>query len=535
MTQRAMPNLPWIMSKIDAIPASFLILLIGIGATLLLFWRLGDGSLATWDEAIYGRVAREMVSSGDWLTPRWDSETWFEKPPFMMWITAAFFQLFGISEFWTRVASASCGVGTIIITYLLASNLYGSAVGAISVAVLATSEHFIWSARVGMLDTPLTLLTMLALYGYTRFESSDYRRWYVIWIACGVAIMTKSAAALIIPVTITLTVVMDRQALRTIQSVHFWTGAGIAALLAAPWHILMFLKYGQDFFYEYVTYHILQRATTEAFGHLHTRYFVGQTLYQSFYPWVFLVLPALLFAVAEIARARTRLRVLLLEIIVVSALYTSTTDAIHWYFMPIYPALAILIAVVIVEAIRSPLGLSFWAVWLSAILVGPAAPIKFFVLVVPCLALALAKREQTLHVLAAGCALFLIVVGAYEMRPLYSRVVEPAAVLARTAERKDVADRKELLLFPERLWWSAAIVAFYSDRTIQQASTVADLSALLDGGRALPILLPKNEIAEVGECCMLDIEARAGDLVYGTLRKSIISGSDSGSNASSPG
>jgi len=534
MTQGAMPNLPWSMSQIDALPASFLILLIGIGATLLLFWRLGDGSLATWDEAIYGRVAREMVWSGDWLTPRWNSEAWFEKPPLMMWITAAFFQLFGISEFWTRVASASCGVGTIIITYLLASNLYGSAVGAISVAVLATSEHFIWSARVGMLDTPLTLLTMLALYGYTRFESSDYRRWYVIWIACGAAIMTKSAAALIIPVTITLTVVMDRKVLRTIQSAHFWTGAVVAALLAAPWHILMFLKYGQDFFYEYVTYHILQRATTEAFGHLHTRYFVGQTLYEYFYPWCFLIPAALLFAVAEILRGQSRSRVLLLEIILVSALYTSTTNAIHWYFVPIYPALAILIAVVMVEAIRSPMGLSFWAVWLSAFLAGPAAPIKFFVLVVPCLALALAKREQT-HLLAAGCALFLIVVGAYEMRPLYSRPVEPAAILASTAERKDVADRKELLLFPERLWWSAAIVAFYSDRTIQQASTVADLGALLDGGRALPILLPNSEVADVAQCCALHIQARAGDLVYGTLRKSVTNENDSGSNASSPG
>ena len=101
-----------------------------------------------------------------------------------------------------------------------------------------------------MLDTPLTLLTMLALYGYTRFESSDYRRWYVIWIACGAAIMTKSAAALIIPVTITLTVAMDRQVLRTIQSVHFWTGGGSGSTPGRPMaHSRMFLKYGQDYFF----------------------------------------------------------------------------------------------------------------------------------------------------------------------------------------------------------------------------------------------------------------------------------------------
>ena len=150
MTQRAMPNLPWIISRIDTLPASFLVLLFGIGAAVLIFWRLGQGNLEPSDEAIYARIAREMVWSGDWVTPRWNYETWFEKPPLMMWITAAFFQLFGVSELWIRAASASCGVATIIITYLLASNLYGRAVGAISVAVLATCEHFIWSARVGM-------------------------------------------------------------------------------------------------------------------------------------------------------------------------------------------------------------------------------------------------------------------------------------------------------------------------------------------------------------------------------------------------
>ena len=67
MTQGAMPNLPWIMSRIDAIPASFLVLLIGIGATLLIFWRLGEGSLEPSDEAIYGRIAREMIWSGTGL------------------------------------------------------------------------------------------------------------------------------------------------------------------------------------------------------------------------------------------------------------------------------------------------------------------------------------------------------------------------------------------------------------------------------------------------------------------------------------
>ena len=198
--------------------------------------------------------------------------------------------------------------------------------------------------------------------------------------------MTKSAAAVIIPVTITLAVIMDRQVLSTIRSVHFWAGAVLGVLVAAPWHILMLLMYGQQFFYEYVTYHVLQRATTDAHGHIHTNYLVVQTLYEHFHPWFFLVPAALLFAVAEITLGQRRSRVLLLQITLVCALYTATTDTIAWYFMPMYPALAILIAVVVVEAIRSPLGLSFWAVCLSAVLAAPRAPKKFVLLVASYLA-----------------------------------------------------------------------------------------------------------------------------------------------------
>jgi len=505
---------------ITAIPPGFAVFLIAVGATLLLFWRLGEGSLEAFsDEGLYARIAREMAWGGDWLTPQWNYEVWFDKPPLTIWLTAAFFQLFGVSEFWARAASAAFGAGAIVITYLIASDLYGRAVGVMSAAVLATAWLFIWSARVGMMDVPLTFFTTLAVYGYVHFDSSDYRRWYLIWLACAAAIMTKSAAALVIPAFITLAMIMDRQVLSTIRSLHFWIAAGIAGLLVTPWHILMLLKYGEDFFYRYVTVEVLDRATTTG-GLSHSRWLVLETLRDHFHPWFFVVLPALLLAAAEIARGQSRARVLLFEIVVVSALYTSAANALRWYLLPMYPALAILIAALIVQAIRSPMGFSFWAVCLSAVLAGPTAPKKFIVLIAVCLAITLIGRKWMLRLLAPVCTLFLIAVGWFEAQPLYTRRVEPAAVLAKAAARQDNADQKALLLFSERAWWYRQIVAFYNNRTLQPVSTVADLEALLEDGQTLPILLPKNEIAEVARCCNLDIHDTAADLVYGTVRRS---------------
>ena len=91
------------------------VLLVGVSVELL--WKLGSGSLADWDEAIYAEIAWEILQDGDWLTLHWGYEPWFEKPPLLMWITASFYQIFGTNEFWARAASAVSGIALILITY----------------------------------------------------------------------------------------------------------------------------------------------------------------------------------------------------------------------------------------------------------------------------------------------------------------------------------------------------------------------------------------------------------------------------------
>src|SRR5918997_5425030 len=107
------------------LPISLLVLI----ATFSLLWKLGTGSLAAWDEAIYAQVSKEIVQSGDWLTLRWEYQPWFEKPPLFMWITALFYSLFGVGEFWARVPSALSGIALVAVTYLIGKYRYGKRVG----------------------------------------------------------------------------------------------------------------------------------------------------------------------------------------------------------------------------------------------------------------------------------------------------------------------------------------------------------------------------------------------------------------------
>ena len=58
-------------------------------AALTFFLGLGRGAIGDSDEAFYAEAAREMVESGDWLTPYYNYELRFQKPILYYWLAAA--------------------------------------------------------------------------------------------------------------------------------------------------------------------------------------------------------------------------------------------------------------------------------------------------------------------------------------------------------------------------------------------------------------------------------------------------------------
>ena len=58
----------------------------------LYFFLLGRAPLANPDEGRYGEIPREMVATGDWVTPRLDGVNYFEKPPLVYWAVAVALQ-----------------------------------------------------------------------------------------------------------------------------------------------------------------------------------------------------------------------------------------------------------------------------------------------------------------------------------------------------------------------------------------------------------------------------------------------------------
>ena len=70
---------------------------------ILYFCNIGGYGLMNPDEGRYAEIPREMLASGDYLTPTLNQVLYFEKPPLYYWFTAVSFAVFGQNEFGARL------------------------------------------------------------------------------------------------------------------------------------------------------------------------------------------------------------------------------------------------------------------------------------------------------------------------------------------------------------------------------------------------------------------------------------------------
>lgn len=111
-------------------------------AAALLF--AGNGSLLITDsvESNYALTAKEMVLSGDWLSPQIYGHYWYDKPIFFYWLTALAYKMFGFTEFASRFFPALFGLGSVALLAWGGSKLENVRSGFISALVLLSSVEF---------------------------------------------------------------------------------------------------------------------------------------------------------------------------------------------------------------------------------------------------------------------------------------------------------------------------------------------------------------------------------------------------------
>jgi 4-amino-4-deoxy-L-arabinose transferase-like glycosyltransferase len=201
------------------------------------------------DEGFYASVAWEMGQSGDWRTPTFMNQPWFEKPPLLYWLMTLSMRVFGENEFALRLPSALFYALTILLLAWWGNRRLGQGAGSWGALLFAIAPLSLILSRLAITDMALTFfltLTVIALW-----EARGLGWSLLGGIALGLAVLTKGPFGLGL---VGLLYLWNAKMLHA-QGLRFrWVVVAlVAALLTAlPWYVGVYLQHGAEFFNEFV-------------------------------------------------------------------------------------------------------------------------------------------------------------------------------------------------------------------------------------------------------------------------------------------
>jgi 4-amino-4-deoxy-L-arabinose transferase-like glycosyltransferase len=264
----------------------------------------------------------------------------------MFWVTAAFFKLFGVTEFWARAGSAFSGVAIVAVLHAWLVSRKDVLAAWFSTLILLGTFGFLHVCRAGEMDVLLSLGCSIALCGLAAIEDRKLGGWYLFWAGLAIALMTKGAACIVLIVAALLCAAIGRwNATRLGRS--FWLGLLLFLIAVLPWHLYMFHLFGNSFVTEYFGFHVLSRATHQIEDHVTHWWYYLWVLLISAAPFV-LLYP---FAIPD-GLERKEFRVWAIFALVVIGFFTAVQTRLPHYIAPAYPALAVLTSVFLADKLR---------------------------------------------------------------------------------------------------------------------------------------------------------------------------------------
>ena len=270
-----------------------------------------------------------MARSGDWITPRLDGQPWFEKPPLTYWLTAAG-RLAGLADEWAaRLPEALISVAFLVFFYLTLAREFSPTVALAATAILATSAGWMAYSFAALTDLPMSA----ALGAAMLVMLFDPRRAVLAGALLGLSILGKG----FVPVVLVAPLFLIAQGKRRGKQM---TTLGSAAIVAAPWFILCWLRNGSAFWDDFFWKQHVARFLTPSLEHVQPFWYYIPVLLAGLFPWTPL---AALLAQRRLYSDR---RVLLLAAWVLYGLlfFSVARNKLPGYLLPLFPALAIVLA-----------------------------------------------------------------------------------------------------------------------------------------------------------------------------------------------
>jgi 4-amino-4-deoxy-L-arabinose transferase-like glycosyltransferase len=338
------------------------LVLVGIFAVLW-FASLDCRRLVQPDEGRYAEIAREMVVSGDWLTPRLNGIKYFEKPPLQYWATALAYLTFGKSEWSARFWTGLTGFLGVLVLGYGGARLFGARTGLMSALILASCIYYSLLGHINTLDMGLTFFLLLSLIGFLLAQHehatpAQNRNWMLTaWAAMALAVLSKGLVGIVLPGTTLLLYALVERDGSLFKRLHLLAGPIVFLAIAAPWFVEV-ARVNPEFTQFFFVHEHLQRFTSNVHRRVQPFWFFVPLLLFGLLPWLGLLPSALLQAWRKEA-PQTRFsvtRFLLCFSAVIFIFFSASGSKLPAYILPLFPALALLMGKRLAQDAKSGAG-----------------------------------------------------------------------------------------------------------------------------------------------------------------------------------
>jgi 4-amino-4-deoxy-L-arabinose transferase-like glycosyltransferase len=320
-------------------------------ATALLY-SLGNWTLPLIDrdEPRFAEASREMRQSGDFLVPRLNGRSRFDKPPLVYWCQVLAYDILGENDFAARMPSVLFAAFTALATLLYSDRIFGPRTGLWSGILLATSLQVFIHSRAAAADMPLVFFFLIATWSvWERLRNPESAFWFwAFHLSLGLGFLAKGPVALLPAFFAPLQSILNHSPYR-FRVQPALQGTLIVFAVIGLWGLPALIATQGEYFQIGIGKHLIQRSLQPMESH-GVAGFGGYLLFLPYYlviifigflPWSFF-LPRC--ARQLWAHREPDENYLTVPILIVFLVFTLIQTKLPHYVLPAYPMLAILVA-----------------------------------------------------------------------------------------------------------------------------------------------------------------------------------------------
>lgn len=263
----------------------FILAFIGILIILL----AGNNLMPVTDnvESNYALTAKEMVLSGDWISPQIYGNYWFDKPVMFYWLTALSYKIFGFTDFASRLMPGIFGGLSVLMAGFAGRKLYSKQSGLYSMLILSSFLLFFVLSKLIITDAVLFLFfNATLLFFYLGFSTTEKNYYYVMYAAAGLATLTKGPVGFLLPGLIIVLFLIFTKGWHELTRAKLFSGTLVFLLVTVPWYYIMYKLHGTAFLNVFLGVHNILRATVSEHPRDNVWYYYTVLLLLMAFPWI---------------------------------------------------------------------------------------------------------------------------------------------------------------------------------------------------------------------------------------------------------